>query len=221
MIEFIGDSITSGFGNYDGTVPCGKGQWFDQHSASRSYAYLLAKEINAIPLLTSVSGIGVSRHWRKSEPVMKQVYESVFVSEQEASEKWDFSQRADWIIVALGTNDFSDGDGEKPRELPQKQRFIDEYLHLMKLASEKNQTQKFILTDSPMLDGQKKQLLNEWLTEIAKLAKNEYAFDVFTFSYEGHFISGCVYHPSEDEHKQMKSQLYTYIQTLPTTFTKW
>jgi lysophospholipase L1-like esterase len=218
VIEFIGDSITCGFGNYDETIPCGKGTWFDQHAASRSYAHLLAKELNATALLTSVSGIGVSRHWRNNEPIMRQVYESVYVSEQEAEEKWDFSQKADWIIIGLGTNDFSDGDGEKPRELPNKQQFITEYIHLMKTASDRNHTSKFILTDSPMLDGSKKQMLNDWLVEIADLTKKELSFEVVTFTYQGHFISGCVYHPSEKEHVNMKSQLYSFIQSLPATF---
>jgi hypothetical protein len=47
-IEFIGDSITCGFGNDESGLPCGKGQWFDQHNAYFAYGSVAARTLEQI-----------------------------------------------------------------------------------------------------------------------------------------------------------------------------
>lgn len=211
-VEFIGDSITSGFGNYSDEIPCGKGQWFDKHSASRSYAFLLSEQLQFDALLTSASGIGVTRHWRDTEPVMKTAYPSVFVDPNYKDSVWTFSQKADLVVIALGTNDFSDGDGKTPRGVLEKNYFVSEYVNLIELVlKHQPEVTSFLLTDSPMLRDSKKERLNEWLKEIAAVASSKFGIHVQTFTYDGYFSSGCDAHPSEEEHQEMAKQLKTTL----------
>lgn len=207
-VEFIGDSITSGYGNYTDEIPCGKGQWFDKHSASRSYAFLLSEELQFDAFLTSASGIGVTRHWRDTEPVMKTAYPSVFVDPVYKDSIWNFSDKADLVVIALGTNDFSDGDGKTPRGVLDKTYFVSEYVNLIELVLKHQPDVKtFLLTDSPMLRESKKETLNSWLKEISSKASTKFGIKVETFTYNGYFPTGCDAHPSEEEHREMAKQL--------------
>ena len=46
-IEFIGNSITCGTGSDESVVPCGKGQWHDQHNAYMAYGSTTARAVAA------------------------------------------------------------------------------------------------------------------------------------------------------------------------------
>jgi hypothetical protein len=62
-IEFIGNSITCGTGLDLSEMPCGRGAWHDQHNAYLAYGPVTARRLKADWLLSSVSGIGVTRTW--------------------------------------------------------------------------------------------------------------------------------------------------------------
>ena len=57
-IECFGNSITCGTGSDMDEVPCGKGNWEDQHNAYMSYGAQTARALKAQYHLTSASGIG-------------------------------------------------------------------------------------------------------------------------------------------------------------------
>lgn len=116
-IEFIGDSITCGYGNegVDGVdVFCTA-----QENPQDAYAILTAEALEADYQLVSWSGIGIITNWipeTEDEPLeeilMPQLYgyRDLRLCEKLgiAKEKWDFAEYVpDLIVLFIGTNDDS------------------------------------------------------------------------------------------------------------------
>jgi lysophospholipase L1-like esterase len=125
-IEFIGNSITSGYG-VEGESP--ETHFSPQtENACMSYAAMTARELHAEYMLISYSGRGVVRNYgdtciTSSDP-MPTLYDRVCFCD--TVHKWDF---ASWIpqvvVINLGTNDFS----TKP--YPPKNIFEDAFVRLL------------------------------------------------------------------------------------------
>jgi lysophospholipase L1-like esterase len=113
-IEVIGDSITAGAGvegNDENSADCGT--WGRLNNARLSFGGVVGRMFGADTYITASSGIGLIRNYEYARlPTMADVYEDLFL-EQEDSPEWDRSDFApDAVLVALGTNDFSLGDGQ-------------------------------------------------------------------------------------------------------------
>jgi lysophospholipase L1-like esterase len=115
-IEFIGNSITCGFGNDDKEIRCNNGsKWYDQHNAYWSYAPCIARSLGADFMLSTISGAGIYRNWNSDGPTVPQQYESAYLR-MDSARRWNFKNYIpDVVVIALGTNDFSGGDGKTPR----------------------------------------------------------------------------------------------------------
>ena len=119
-LEVIGDSITSGEG---GSGAGGEMTWNSFcFNCVDNYAYMAAKELDAIYHCVSQSGWGVFCSWEGDEKqAIPPYYEQVCGllngernKELGAFEKWDFQKfQPDVIVVNLGTND---GSGTKDME---------------------------------------------------------------------------------------------------------
>jgi hypothetical protein len=132
LIEFIGNSITCGAAADPSDVPCGTGMYHDQHNAYMAYGPQVARALNVNFLLSSVSGIGVYRNWNSDGPTMPQVYEQTDF-QQNSSQKWNFGNYTpDVVSIALGTNDFSRGDGKKERLPFDSSRFVNAYISFVR-----------------------------------------------------------------------------------------
>ena len=106
LIEFLGDSITSGFGNMCMNGASDAGSALNQ-DATQTYAYLAAEKLGADHSLVSCSGIGIAGSWC-GDFVMKDFFttESYYRS---TSEKYEKTFTPDIVVINLGTNDFSKG----------------------------------------------------------------------------------------------------------------
>lgn len=104
-IEFIGDSLTAGYG-----VECSSGDEnfsAPTQSAYASYAMVAARELDASAHLIAYSGKGAYQNYGGdlNEP-MPVLWPRLFTTQAEP--EWDASaQPADVVVVNLGTNDFS------------------------------------------------------------------------------------------------------------------
>jgi lysophospholipase L1-like esterase len=117
-IEFIGDSITAGGGveAVRDSAQCSEGGWGQAYmNANASFAAVAGRALEAEFNIIGVSGIGLMYNYNSENlRTMRDVYELTFV-ESEDSEEWDRSRFIpDAVVVALGTNDFSPGDSERP-----------------------------------------------------------------------------------------------------------
>jgi hypothetical protein len=116
LIEFVGDSITAGYGNlgtepHPNSMPCH--YTYDTQSAYMSYGAVTARALAADASLIAASGWGV---YRSLGGDMNQVLPKVFANTlgYTAPPTWDFAIKPDAVVVDLGTNDFNQGDPGMP-----------------------------------------------------------------------------------------------------------
>ncbi|MBR4501393.1 MAG: GDSL family lipase [Clostridia bacterium] len=115
-IEFIGDSITCGYG-VDGRAEDTFST--ETENAEKSHAYLAGQALGADTVFTSVSGCGLISGYTEGdineENVMAPVYEmcgkiawTMPGGKKPQEIPWDFSRfRPDYIVINLGNNDLS------------------------------------------------------------------------------------------------------------------
>lgn len=126
LLEFIGDSITCGYGieAKSATDP------FEDstENAWLSYASVVARELNARHIMVSYSGKGVYRNWG-SEPftgtTLSEIYSRTLADRTDSH--WNFKNVIPSIVVVnLGSNDFS------PPHFANEQLFKEAYSNLIK-----------------------------------------------------------------------------------------
>jgi lysophospholipase L1-like esterase len=211
-IEFIGNSITCGTGLDLSGIPCDSAEWYDQHNAYLAFGPLLARRLNAQWLLSSVSGSGIERNWNGLGPTLPQVYHNTYLRPDSAN-LWDFSGYVpDLVVISLGTNDFSDGDGKIPRALPDSTKFVNAYLQFLKTVR-KNYPQAVICClSSPVMQGEKSRILQQYLETIVESMHNkENDKKVSKFFFAKVYDHGCDGHPDRQEHAQMANELEPFL----------
>ena len=151
LIEFIGDSITCGYGVDD--------EDRDHHFATgtedvtRAYAYKTVQALNVDYSMVSFSGYGiVSGYTDTGEKIDNQLvpdyYEKLGFSfgiykgaYQPQNVIWDFTKRQpDLIVINLGTNDMSYVLDKSDR----REEYITGYLAFLKTVRKKNPTAQFL-----------------------------------------------------------------------------
>ncbi|MBL6447923.1 hypothetical protein JMN32_16525 [Fulvivirga sp. 29W222] len=213
LIEFIGNSITCGMGADTTDAPCGSKEWFDQHNAYLAYGPRVARALNTSFKLSSVSGIGMYRNWNDEnidEPIMPQVYENLYLN-TDSSKKADFSMHPDIVSICLGTNDLSVGDGVKPRLPFNQEKFVDNYTKFVKNIFSHYPNTKVALLTSPMVSGTKGDTL---IACLKKVKENIGTETVSIFEFDEVPPTGCSWHPSISEHKQMAEQLEPFFRDI-------
>ena len=110
-IEFIGDSITTGYGVRAKSAD--EEYTTATQDVTLAYSYLTARALNAEMEICAASGWGMYKS-KYAEHALPDFYANIDLTRNR--ERWDFSFRPDVIVLALGTNDFSylaDLSGEK------------------------------------------------------------------------------------------------------------
>lgn len=213
-IEFIGNSITCGMGNDTTEIPCHTGQWYDQHNAYWAYGPTVSRALKVNYLLSSVSGIGIYRNWNGVGPTMPEVYENLYLN-LDGSKKRDFSTfTPDIVSIALGTNDFSDGDGVHERLPFDAEEYTNTYIKFVETILSYYPETQIALLASPMVSGEKNDVFLTCLNNVKNHfeGSNYKPFAIFEF----HDIvpHGCDYHPDINDHMQMADQLYPFYKDL-------
>lgn len=225
-IEFIGNSITCGYGN-EGVK---KEEHFEYETENHYYSYasITARALEAQHWVVARSGIGAYRNYgdvktgspRSCMPVQYEYtgYAWDLKLRQEDSflkEKWDFSRyQPDVVCVNLGTNDLSTNNYDT-KLLKQG------YQKLYKLIRQHNPKAKIVLLTGSMLYNQElqiaKQLLDEVTAEAHKAGDKEvYRFDMAPIS--GEEFYGNDYHPNIYEDEKMAVELTAYLRSLMNWF---
>lgn len=221
-IEFIGNSITCGYGN-EGLK---KEEGFDYATENHYYSYasITSRNLNAQHWVVARSGIGAYRNYgeaktgnpRSCMPVQYEYtgYAWDLKLREEPSflrEKWDFSRyQPDVVCINLGTNDLSTNNYDTSL-LKQG------YQKLYKLVRQHNPKAKIVFLTGSMLYKQElqtaKQLLDEVTAEAKQAGDKEvYRFDMSPIS--GDAFYGNDYHPNIYQDEKMAAELTAYLSSL-------
>lgn len=139
-IEFIGDSITTGYGNlYPDLIgdvhPSKEPASSCYQDGTQAYAYLTAKKLRADYSIVAQQGIGVSVGWQP-HTMLETYTETCYQTDKHTS--WNFSRQPDLIVINLGTNDL--GVPHTTGAAAVQKGFVD----LLKLVRSKNPNAKIL-----------------------------------------------------------------------------
>jgi len=210
-IEFIGNSITCGALSDDSLVPCGQGEYHDQHNAYLAYGPRTARALNTNFVLSAVSGIGIYRNWNDEhlrEPVMPEVYENLYLN-LDPKKKYVTEPAPDVLTICLGTNDLSDGDGINPRLSFDAEKFTKNYIQFVEMLFKHYPHTKIALLNSPMVSAEKSAALSACLKKVKEHFEKEHVIQIFTFTLLQ--PTGCNYHPGIEDHKAMSEELIPFL----------
>ncbi|THU41308.1 GDSL family lipase [Niastella caeni] len=216
LIEFIGNSITCGAAADASEVPCGAGPYHNQHNAYMAYGPRVARALGVNYIMSSVSGIGIYRNWNSDNPIMLQVYENTDFQVQ-SQHRWNFSTYTPQIVsIALGTNDFSDGDGKTPRKPFDSATYVLKYIQFIQLVKTKYPTAQIALLSSGMLHDKKREQLQNCLTTVKEKIDALYpsAKPVALHFFQPMYAKGCTGHPSVEDHEVLAKELIPFYRKL-------
>lgn len=216
LIEFIGNSITCGAAADPSETPCGTGEYHDQHNAYMAYGPRVARALNVAFIMPSVSGIGIYRNWNSDGPTMPDVYEKTGLTVAD-KDQWNFKTYTPQVVsIALGTNDFSKGDGKKNRLPFDSATFVNHYIAFVNLVRSKYPNAQIALLSSPMLHDSARTLLQNCLTAV-KTSVNAAQPDkkqIALYFFEPMQAHGCGGHPSVEDHAILAAELTPFFKTL-------
>ena len=145
-IEFIGDSITCGYGVDDEN----RNHHFSTSTedCTKAYAYKTAKLLDADYSLVSISGYGIISGYtndpskKSAKQIMPLYYDKIGYSYAKSVSgiKWEFNRTPDVIVINLGTNDESYCKTDKDKQA----EFTAEYVNFLKDIREHNPESKIL-----------------------------------------------------------------------------
>jgi len=109
MIEFVGDSITTGYGAYPTSAQTARYKVDDpiRQAGTKSYAYLTAQQLGMDIQVCCTSGYGVVCGYNYDGANLQGMYPYTAYHNDHSSDEalWSFERPADIVVINLGTND--------------------------------------------------------------------------------------------------------------------
>jgi lysophospholipase L1-like esterase len=173
-MEFIGDSITVGACNEDGTAD----QWENRrtHNAAFSFAALTAEAFNADYRNTAVSGMGVATGWvdMKAGEIWDRLYPNTNSPRADLS-KWT----PQVVFVNFGENDNSYPEAHKQ---PFPANFTDNYVSLIQAIRRAYPATQIVLLRGGMFGGEQSEPLRvAWEAAVKRLERDDANISHFVF----------------------------------------
>ncbi|MDR3697755.1 SGNH/GDSL hydrolase family protein [Mucilaginibacter sp.] len=203
-IEYFGDSITSGTGMDQSEVPCGKGQWHDQHNAYMSYGARTSRNLDAQWQLTAQAGIGLVHSCCDMNMVMPRIFDKVYFRGDTIA--WNFDKYIpDVVTICLGQNDGPKQDSAY---------FCSAYINFIKAIRKHYPKADIVCLTSPMGDESLRGVIQRYLTAIAGNLNASGDKKVYKYFFSRQYHNGCDGHPDMEEHKLIAGELTAYIKQL-------
>lgn len=210
-LEFVGDSITAGFG-VDGTDPnCLFSS--DTENYSHTYAALTAYALGADQVAIAATGAGVYRNWGGTTTnTIGDLYQRTLATDW--TTRWNFSRYLpDAVIFNLGTGDFSSGD-------PGRDAFLGAYRTLLSRARQSYPKALFVVAVGPMLSDlwpvganaltQARSYVTQLVAGLNAAGDSNVKLIEFP-NQDGAMSFGCKSHPSAVTQRAMADQLTAFL----------
>lgn len=120
------------------------------------------------------------------------------------------------ISIALGTNDFSRGDGKKERLPFDSANFVKNYVQFVQMVKTKYPKARIALLSSPIINGAPRLLLQNCLTAVKENVDAAYPSHkpVALYFFQPTRARGCTGHPSVEDHAILAKELIPFFQKL-------
>lgn len=217
-IEFVGDSITCGYGVDDED----RNNHFSTttEDVTKTYAYKTAKELEADYSMVSISGYGIISGYtgdgtKQDNQVMGKYYDKIGFSYANSGGfkvsdwEWDFVREPDMVVINLGTNDSSYVGSDADR----KQEFFDGYVDFLKMIREKNPNAYILCTLGLMGDSlypTVEEAVAAYSEETGDTRLSTFHFDPIKAD-EGYAAD---WHPTEATHSRAAEELSAEISSI-------
>lgn len=206
-IEFIGNSITCGYGTEADSAAVHFS--YDTENHCLTYAYLTGRALDADVNVVARSGIGIYRNYNgpregNDSETMPMEYDNTMLYDY--GHPWDFSRfTPDIVCVNLGTNDTSTSNYDIALFEEAYGRFLD------RLRTRYPQARIVLLTGS-MLSGRELEDVKGALDRLADERPGVMRFDMTPI--DGSLGYGADYHPSAARHRVMADELTSFLRSL-------
>jgi len=207
LIEFIGDSITAGYGNLGTAADLSNPDCFTLESAWDTYAGIAGRALGAEVSIVAASGIGIVRNYDPNDPGprMPMLYPRAVANA--TTPTWDFHVEPQVVVINLGTNDISNGKGDPGMA------YVDTYVTLLRTIRAYYPHTYIICTIAPLLNGGDLTTIRDHIKAAVQTvttagdAKVE-AFDLPAQTSDKY---ACQYHPNVAENQLMADMLVAEI----------
>ncbi len=210
-IEFIGNSITCGYGSESMNAP----DPFEDATENHYYTYaaITTRNLNAMDYVVARSGIGAYRCYdgaREGTPnQMPKQYE--YTNFDDFSQTWDFNRYTPQVVcINLGTNDLSTPNFDI-------RLFAEAYSTFLGNVRKHYPKAKIVLLTGCMLNGKELELQKQTLDQIQADARKNGDNEVYRFDFtpqNGDLKYGASWHPSYWQHQKMAAELTAYLRVL-------
>ena len=196
-IEFIGDSISTGYGAL-GVAGAENGDSPLYQDATVAYPYLTAKALNADFSDVCYSGIGAKYGWQ--DPNMQNFY-PYQRWQYDRTTQYNFNARQpDVVVIALGTNDIS---MESQKGITVEQRMVG-YQELLDLVRAKNPNSKIV-----WIVGMMKEDDNDRIAQL--IEDNGGAAEGLYCTALTKNTAGAAYHPNAAGQQKFADELVAFL----------
>lgn len=209
LIEFIGNSITCGYGN-EGVNGGTFGPTTENHYMT--YAAITSRNFNARHLAVCKSGIGIYRNYdgpaAGNTDCMTNYYTRTFLYDE--NPKYSFTDKPDLVCINLGTNDFSTIGGDSAK-------YVSNYFRLIDTIQSKYTMPDIVCLVGPMMSGATLTKVKKYVQFIADSATKKGKGKVYFFEMSaqtGDLGIGIDYHPTVAQHQRNAQELTDFIKTL-------
>lgn len=200
-IEFIGDSLTVGFGIEGPGVKCSEERKYKNNYLA--YGPVASRALDAEYHIEAISGRGVVRNWAEKGKVSKDPMPLYFdrTCQNDPELKWDFkSWIPDAVVINLGANDFS----TEPN--PNKDTYIAEYLKLIKIIRNHYKDVDIFCVTGPVQQPP----FYDYMAEIFSRANDKKVHKAVMSPVPQNEL-GCDWHPNAKANQQMANELVKQI----------
>lgn len=147
---------------------------------------------------------------------MTQVFEKTDF-QHESQRHWDFHHyKPDVVSIALGTNDFSNGDGKRERLPFDSATFVGTYITFIELVKSKYPTTQIALLGNPMVNNERSVKLKNCLTAVKQNIDTSHPTDkpVALFFFKPMKAQGCTGHPNVEDHAVLADEVAPFFNGL-------
>ena len=201
-IEFIGNSVTCGYGN-EGTS---REEHFSYATENGylGFGAITARALNANYVAVCRSGIGMYQDYGGDTGfVQPRLYDEIVAGSKAV---WDYNKhQPDVVVIELGANDL-----EKPLD---SLAFTNAYIRFVKKIRKQYSKAKIICAAGPDLPEQKSDRFQNYVQAVARHFKTSDK-NVFYFYFGIVDANGSDWHPNLEEHRQMAAALLPYIKKI-------